>query len=317
MIGKTFTKVGCVALVLAMPSIALTDESNKVSAGKTPVVNSKGVVFPDAAGKTVNKKSNDQTVEKRKQITSEALSAVDETKNALKALDEGKNDDAIQALERVTGKLELILARDANLSLAPINVSEATYDLYGTDTDKVMAARVNAEDLLTAGKVQEARLLLDELRSETVISVSNIPLATYPDAIKKAVKLIDDGKTDEAKEALQTALNTLVVTDTVIPLPVVAAQDALKDAKKLSEKSNRDTVDNKKLGELLDEAHSELEFAQALGYGSSNDFENLYAEMDVIKSKTSDGKSGKGFFDEIEMSLAKLFKTIQPQKTGA
>jgi hypothetical protein len=37
------------------------------------------------------------------------------------------------------------------------------------------------------------------LASETVISTANIPLATYPDAIKEAVRLIDQNKTEEAK----------------------------------------------------------------------------------------------------------------------
>jgi hypothetical protein len=74
------------------------------------------------------------------------------------------------------------------------------------------------------------------MASETVVSVSNIPLATYPAAIKDAAKLIDENKTNEAKSALQTALNTQVVTETIIPLPVVLAQASLKEAETLAEK---------------------------------------------------------------------------------
>ncbi|MGL1204106.1 YfdX family protein, partial [Vibrio parahaemolyticus] len=47
------------------------------------------------------------------------MAAVSETGNALKALDEGKKDDALADLEKTTGKLELILARDPQLTLAP------------------------------------------------------------------------------------------------------------------------------------------------------------------------------------------------------
>jgi hypothetical protein len=239
------------------------------------------------------------------------MAAIDETRNALKCLDGNQKDNALQALEQATGKLDLILARDPKLALAPTRVDAVTYDVYA-DIDKVMAARKDAQALLTDGKVPEARQILDSLRSETVISVSNIPLATYPDAIKKAVKQIDDGKLEDAKETLQTALDTLVVTDTVVPLPVIAAQDVLKDAKKLSEKGDRSANENKKLGNLLAEARSKLEFAQALGYGTAGDFKDLYGELDVIKEKTDFGKSGKGFFDEVEASLAKLFKFPQP-----
>jgi hypothetical protein len=96
---------------------------------------------------------------------------------------------------------------------------------------------------MDAGQLREARRLLKNLASETVISVTNIPLATYPDAIKSAVKFIDQNKKDEAKRVLQTALNTQAVTDTIIPLPVVKAQEALKNAESLAEKKDRSQSD--------------------------------------------------------------------------
>jgi hypothetical protein len=310
MIRKNLTKVAFALLALGSPSIALTVDSNKASASKIPLAESKGKVSADKNAST-GKSSQDQTAEKRKLITREAMAAISETKNALKALDDGDKDGALKALERATGKLELILVRDPKLALAPNNVSAATYSLYA-DIDKVNAARREAEGLLEDGQVQGARQILEALRSETVISVSNIPLATYPDAIKKAVKFIDDGKQKEAKETLQTALNTLVVTDTVIPLPVVTAQNLLKEAKKLSEKKDRSTDENKKMDGYLAKARTELEFAQALGYGTKQDFKDLYGELDVIKEKTATGKFGKDFFDEIEASLNKVFKRSQP-----
>lgn len=309
MIRKKLTKVAFVLLALGIPSMAFTADSNKVSVTKTPSMASKGKVATDKNA-SAGKSSQDQMADKRKLITSEAMAAISETKNALKALDDGDKDEALKALERATGKLELILARDPKLALAPNNVSAATYDLYA-DIGKVKEARKEAEGLLADGQVQDARQVLEALRSETVISVSNIPLATYPAAIKKAVKFIDDGKQKEAKETLQTALNTLVVTDTVIPLPVVTAQDLLKEAKKLSEKKDRSTDESKKMDGYLAKARTELEFAQALGYGTKKDFKDLYGELDVIKKKTTAGKSGIGFFNEIEASLEKVFKSRQ------
>jgi hypothetical protein len=315
MILKNFKKLACLLLALGMPSIALTEDTGKVLAVKTPSVGPPMKVTPGTYADN-KKRGQDQTGEKRKLITAEAVEAIRETQNALKALDDADKDGALKALERATGKLDLILARDPNLALAPNSVSEETYDLYA-DADKVRAARAQAEDLLVDGKIPEARQILDALRSETVISVSNIPLATYPDAIKKAVKFIDDGKLDKAKETLQTALDTLVVTDHIIPLPVVAAQDELSDAKKLSENGKRSADENKKLGELLSNARTHLEFAQALGYGTSQDFKDLYGELDTIKEKTLGGKSGIGFFQEIETSLDKVLESIQASNKPA
>ena len=82
-----------------------------------------------------------------------------------------------------------------------------TVDLQG-GIEAAKSLRKQIQDLMDAGRLQAARRLMGSLASETVVSVSNIPLATYPGAIKDAVKLIDENKTDEAKSALQNALNT-------------------------------------------------------------------------------------------------------------
>lgn len=184
----------------------------------------------------VNSKVDQKAVEKRKKIAVDAVAAVNETKTALKLLDENNTKDALTALERVTGKLELILARDPNLALAPVDIQIVTYDLLA-EPDTVNAVIKQAKDYLADGEVQKARPLVANLTSEIVISTTNIPLGTYPKAIKAITPLIDDGKVDEAKAALQAALNTLVITtDEVIPLPVARAENLLKDSEKLAEK---------------------------------------------------------------------------------
>lgn len=83
----------------------------------------------------------------------EAVEAIAETKKALKALEENKTKDALAALEIATGKLILILARDPDLALAPMDVNVASYDLYAT-VDSIKNAIQQAEDLLEEGKVQ-------------------------------------------------------------------------------------------------------------------------------------------------------------------
>ena len=114
---------------------------------------------------------------------------------------------------------------------------------------------------------------------------------------------------------MQAALDTQVVTTTIIPLPIVAAQDLLKDAEKLAEKADRKDDENKKLNDLLSQARSKLDFAQALGYGTKRDFKESYAQLDEIKEKTSSGKSGTGFFNKIKTALSGLFKSGQPDSS--
>jgi hypothetical protein len=266
----------------------------------------------DSAVAKSDPQSQSQTEQKRKTLLADATGAIQETQAALKHLDEGKTKEALAALERATGKLDVILARDPKLELAPAAVSVVTYDVQG-GLDAVKAARQQAEELMADGRLQEARRLLKNLASETVISVTNIPLATYPDAIKSAVKLIDENKKDEAKRVLQTALNTQVVTDTIIPLPVVRAQDALKTAESLAEKKDRNKDENDRLKASIDQARAQLEFAQSLGYGTKKDFEKMYAQLTEIRDKTADNKFGTGWFAKIKASIEDFLKSSQPK----
>jgi YfdX protein len=255
-----------------------------------------------------------QTEDKRKTLMADATSAIQETQAALKHLDDGNTKEALAALERATGKLDVILARDPTLELAPAGVGVITYDVQG-GLDAVNKVRKQAQNFMDAGQLQEARHLLKNLASETVISVTNIPLATYPDAIKSAVKFIDQSKKGEAKRVLQTALNTQVVTETIIPLPVVRAQEALKNAESLAEKKNRTKDDNDRLKASMGQARGQLEFAQALGYGTKKDFDKMYAQLTEIQDKTTDNKFGAGWFAKIKASIAEFLKSSQSKNS--
>ena len=299
--------VSCIALALALPCAAIAADTPANLPIAAPAAQAKNPASAQTNAKVEQQQQN-QTAERRKQITAEAMAAIAETRNALMALDAGKKDDALVALERATGKLELILARDPSLTLAPTNVTAETVSVMA-EVDKVKAMRAEAQHLLDNGQVQAARHLLGGLASETVINVSNIPLATYPAAIKQAVKFVDAGKLDAAKQTLQTALNTLVVKSDIIPLPVIASQQMLAEADKLSAKTNRTDDENKKLDSLLAGARTQLEFAEALGYGTHQDFQGLYTQLDDIKTKTNNGQSGNDFFTKIKSSLSDLVKS--------
>jgi hypothetical protein len=270
-------------------------------------------VSTDSVPAKADPQTQKETEDKRKALMADATSAIQETQAALKTLDEGKTSQAIAALERATGKLDLILARDPKLELAPAGVSVTTYDVQG-GLDAVKQVRKEAEELIEAGRLQEARRLIKNLASETVISVSNIPLATYPDAIKRAVKLIDEKKPDDAKRVLQAALNTQVVIDTVIPLPVVKAEEFLKTAEDLAQKKDRTKDDNDRLKTSFDRANEQLQFAQALGYGTKNDFDKMYQQLAEIRDKAADNQSGTGWFAKIKGSISELLKSSQSKK---
>src|SRR5690606_3360638 len=248
-----------------------------------------------------------KTAEKRRQTIGEAVTALTETKNALAALDEKDTTKALDALAQVTGKLELLLARSPRLACAPVDVETVVHDIFaGADT--IEAILDEAENALKHGEVQKARHLLSGVASEIVITTTSLPLATYPKAISAVAPLIDQGKIDEAKAALQAVLGTLVSSSVVIPLPVERARAMLKEAESLVEKSDRSAEEDKRLGALLDDARKQLAMAELLGYGRmKKDFKDIYDQIKSVKEKAKSGQSGKGFFDDIMATFRSLF----------
>jgi hypothetical protein len=261
----------------------------------------------EAVQPAVDEKTDKKTTEQRKKIMEEAHAAIAQSQKALKALDEKNTEEALKALEMAIGKMEVIVARDPKLALARMDVNIIIHDLY-TNVDTIKKTLKQAKEYLEDGKVQLARPLVSSLASEMIIESVNIPLATYPDAIKAIVPLIDKGKTDEAKAALQTALNTLVIVqEEVIPLPVIRSKELLKKAEALAENSERKDEENKQLTTLLDNAEAQLLMAEVLGYGDKKAFNPMYEQLDTIREKTKEGKSGKGFFDKIKNQISNIF----------
>jgi hypothetical protein len=247
---------------------------------------------------------NAQIAAKRRTLVAEAVSALQETGTALELLAQGKSDDAIGALSRATGKLDIVLAADPRLALAPVDVRVATHDVIATP-DAVKALRDRATVALAEGRLQDARRLITDLASEHVISVTSIPLATYPDAIKQAAALIHAGKPADAAATLEAALATLVIEDTIIPLPLARAEASLDLARPLAEKPQRTPAENDRLQGLLAAARMQIELAQALGYATKADLAALSDELKTIESKTRGKGAGKGLFDRIKALFQK------------
>ena len=255
----------------------------------------------------VDNAAANKAAEKRRKILADASAAIDVTEKALQALQDGDTETALKALETATGKLELILARDHALGLAPVDTEVLSYDLLAS-VDTVKAMIHDAEDYLEDGEIQKARPLVANLASEIVFRTTSIPLSTYPDAIKAVIPLIDEGRIDEAREALQTALNTLVVTtDEIIPLPVLRAVQLLERAETLAENKERSEEQNQTLTGLLTGARNQLRMAEVLGYGTQESFQPMYAQLDTIEEKTAGGRGGKGWFDRIKQQVTELF----------
>ena len=259
-----------------------------------------------AAEPQVDDKAAREAAKKRAELAQDAITALAKTHEALILLDARKTKEALAALELASGKLELVLARDAKLALAPVDVRVITHDIHA-NVESVRKAVKLSRELLEDGEVQKARPIVANLASEIVIETDNLPMATYPAAIKSAARLIDSGKIDDAKAELARALNTLVVTSVAFPLPVLRAEAAMAKAEKLAETDKRDAKQSEELSALLAYVRTEIELAQILGYGKKADFKPIFDQVKAIEQKSAGGKSGKGWFDELKTRLQKLF----------
>jgi hypothetical protein len=255
-----------------------------------------------------NRSVEKQTEDKQRTLISEAVSALDETQTALTLLDQGKKKEALEAMARASGKLDVVIAREPRLSFAPVNVAVFTLEFLGS-VDEIETIVKDARSALDDGKLQNARVLVEPLASEVIIETLRLPMATYPAAIKQAAGLADKGKIVDSKNVLATALNTLVIGRTILPIPLVKAETALDEAETLASKGDRSAEDSRKLAELLKLASDEVQRAKAFGYGKKEDLKQFQSQIKDLQKKSEGQKSGNGWFQEIKGSLSKLFKS--------
>ena len=261
----------------------------------------------DQVEATVEDSTTDALAERRTKLIDEAVSALAQTREAIKALDAGDKQAAIDALAQATGKLETIVARSPDLALAPVAVDYATIDLLASP-QRIRDIGNRVEDLVEDGEFQAARALLGTFASEIVVSTTSLPLATYPDAILDATALIEQDKMDDALLVLNTALSTQVVTERVIPLPPLRAEAMISSAEALLEAGDVATADDAGLtaGDYVNAARVELEVGEAMGYGTEDDFEELHDTIDELDEAIDQATDTGGIFDRIDDGFGRL-----------
>ncbi|AFZ28479.1 hypothetical protein Cylst_6741 (plasmid) [Cylindrospermum stagnale PCC 7417] len=211
------------------------------------------------------------TDEAQRCVDQEAVSALKETRNAINAIDQGNTQEALQALERATGKLEILVARYPELGFVPVSAQVNIIDLAPDDSNEIEQIRNQIKSTVNEDDFRTARQLLNSLVSEIRTTIFNLPLATYPDAMKEAARLLSEGKTDEAKTVLQLALSTLVVTEVARPLPLLRADIDIMSAVAIADSDREGTL------RLLEDARNYLRLTHQLGYAKGDP---EYAELE-------------------------------------
>lgn len=242
----------------------------------------------------------------RTEILQDAVEAIEHTEKALTALDEGNRQTAIDELALATGKLDIVLAREPDLAFAPVDVTTRVQDTL-FDVEAVRDLREEIEDLVDEKDYQAARALMETFGSELVIRTYELPLATYPPALQSAAALIDDEAIDAAKAVLDTALNTIVVTDRYIALPLLRAQAMLDEAEGIIAGDIEVEGDrSERLTSLQENAAYQVQLAKAFGYGDKDLYRELEDGLEDLEERIEAGGSTGGLFDAIRRQIGLL-----------
>ena len=291
---KTISKIFSVLVVLVlMTSCALNEKESHEDA---PVLKKEAALEmnKDSLDTKIVDNLETQIFEKKLELTEEALSTIGETYSILEAIKKGDKEDAIEKGNLLIGKLEVLLTRDPNLSLIPINVDYQKEELI-TTIDEVRSATKLATKAMNKGYYQLASDILNGIKSEMIINTYLLPTGTYPDAIKVAIALIEEDKPKEAEVVLNNVLGTIVVKKMVQPLPVLNAEQMIIEAA-IIDKKNHENVEI--VLNLLKNADYQLTLAEEMGYGKKDkDFKTLSESIKVLKKSVKNKEDSNSKFD--------------------
>ena len=241
--------------------------------------------------------------ELEQRLVQEAVSAVEETKKAIAAIKKNDKSIAIKAIEQAIGELDIILARDPDLALLPTDYAITIVNAALEDKKTIKEIRREIRKAIDYGYLAVARRLLNSLASEIRVIVTNLPLASYPDALKQAARLIDEDKSTEAKELLELALSTFVLEEEYLPIPLLKAHKLIEDA---SSKSDKEEA-----MQLLAEAHTQLRLSQKLGYAEADvEYDELKTELRNLEKQLKAGEHNHNNFREFRTKVTGFFQRI-------
>ncbi len=272
--------------------------------GRTPAAEMK---------KKVRETQRQTEAEELDKVVQEAMSAYRETLHAVDLLEKGDKEGALKTLETAVGKLDVLIGRFPEVAYLPIDVRVETLDIVG-DRDEIRRKRDEVEFLVKKGYLQAARRMMDLLVSEIRITTTNLPMETYPTAIRGVARLIEEGKVEQAKRALATTLGTVVRIERSIPIPVLNSQSLIAEAARIVKEAEGGSLPperKKEVIDLLQRAHEELEIAEDLGYGRRDlEFADIHRDIREIEAKIRGGEKTGTLFQTLKKRLEAFRRRI-------
>jgi cell division septum initiation protein DivIVA len=245
-----------------------------------------------------------------KKAPKEVMQGLQQTIVALRALQQNKVAPAKKALSQATFLFDTALKSNPKLGLIPVADSIAVNDFTG-DSKLVKQIIDETVTLLKDNDTQAARDMLLPLQDEMTMTTELLPMKMYPNATKQALKLLNKGNSKEAFSTLTAALNSFVVNVTIVPLPLITAQDLVLSASKVA-KTNK-----KEANRLLSLAQDELKKAVLLGYTKKHAaaYKSLAKEISAIQKEVGGGSKLDKMYEHIKKSFHSLITKHESEST--
>ncbi|WP_010298477.1 YfdX family protein [Candidatus Odyssella thessalonicensis] len=254
-----------------------------------------------------------QKVEEKaqKMLVPNAATAIKETRSAIEELHQAHHQEALEAIERAIGKLDVLLANHPEEAWLPADFSVEVIDLAPIDIETIKEISKTAKKAVRHKDYPDGRLFLSILRSEIHIRNYSLPLAIYSRALKKAASLLEEKKANESKAVLLRALNTLIIIDQIIPLPLINADVMLHQAEREQEKDKSTALN------LIANARHELERAKELGYINKikdSQYESLDRAVHDLEKRLKRNKSITAVMKKLIGKLRVFLKDYYEEK---
>lgn len=266
------------------------------------------------AQKDIQNQTQQAKEEVQKSLVPDAIFIVNETKKAINFIKNGQMAEALSAVENATGKSDVLLARHPENALLPVDFAIKVIDSAPVELNKINGIEKLIKKNIDYKNYPVSRALLNFLCSEIDVVTYCLPLAYYPEALKKAARLLELKQASEASLVLDIALNTLVEMHQTFPIPTIKVITLLTTAEDILEKEN----DKENALKLVNEAKFELKRSIELGYLEKDEkYRALNEELTDLENKINKNQKSTSSFRSLKEKFRDFLKILSKPKSAS
>jgi len=237
-------------------------------------------------------------------IVKEARTAQINLIKAMRAIAQ-KNYPAAQSfLKTADNQLGILLKKNPSMSEALIDTNITMSDFVGS-LKGLKSNIAQAKKALEDGQVQQARAILMPLSSQLELTSEYLPLKTYPQQIKLAEKQLKAHHPKKALTTLSVTLNTVLVKQAVVSIPLLNAQTDILTAQTLYQEDPK--KNQKQVLSFLKQAKENLQLNTLLGYPGGK---QVQVELKKVTEKVTGGSKIAHLFDTLSNKAHALDQEI-------